>query len=361
MADDDVEAMEIALSCRAISEGAIVRTFEAEFGSYLGVAGAVATNSCTSALVLALTALDIGPGDDVAMPSYTCAAVMNAVVQVGATPRLADNRYDVPSMDYNVSAEMLAAALTPRTRAIIVPHMFGTAARIGPIKDLGLSVIEDITLSLGATHCGRPVGMWGDISVCSFHASKMIACGEGGMLASADRDLLAKAHYLNGWADEQAAMRLSDRIEPYRLRYNFRMSDLAAALGRSQLRKLSSFIARRRALADQYSARLSSLPGVQVPNAADGSVFYRYLVAVRQNTVVERIQRYAESGIEAGRGVYPGLHRSLAKPAGEYPGAERAMATLVSVPLYPGLNEDQVEHILQVSEDVLAERPAAMR
>ena len=232
MADDDVEAMEIALSCRAISEGAIVRTFEAEFGSYLGVAGAVATNSCTSALVLALTALDIGPGDDVAMPSYTCAAVMNAVVQVGATPRLADNRYDVPSMDYNVSAEMLAAALTPRTRAIIVPHMFGTAARIGPIKDLGLSVIEDITLSLGATHCGRPVGMWGDISVCSFHASKMIACGEGGMLASADRDLLAKARYLNGWADEQAAMRLSDRIEPYRLRYNFRMSDLAAARGK---------------------------------------------------------------------------------------------------------------------------------
>jgi perosamine synthetase len=305
--------------------------------------------------------LDIGPGDDVIMPSYTCVAVMNAVVQVGASPILADSRYDVPSMDYNVSAETLAAARTTRTRAVIVPHMFGTAASVGPIKDLGLPVIEDITLSLGATHRARPVGSFGDISVCSFHASKMMACGEGGMLASKDRDLLTKARYLNGWADEQAAMRLSDRIEPYRLRYNFRMSDLGAALGRSQLRKLSTFISRRQALADQYSVRLSSLPGVQVPNAADGSVFFRYLVAVPQNTVVERIRRYAECGIEAGRGVYPGLHRSLAKPAGEYPGAEMAMATLISVPLYPALNDDQVEHILRVSEKVLPERSAATR
>jgi len=264
-------------------------------------------------------------------------------------------------MDYNVSVDSLSATLKPRTRAIIVTHMFGTHADIGPIKDLGLPVIEDITLCLGAAHGGRPIGTWGDISVCSFHLSKMIACGEGGMLATANCDLLAKARYLNGWAEEQASLRLSERIEPYQLRYNFRLGDPAAALGMSQLRKLPSFIARRRALAGQYSARLGSLPGVQVPNAADGSVFHRYLVTVPRNTVVERIQRYAEVGIEAGRGVYPALHRSLARSAGEFPGAEKAMATLISIPLYPGLNEDQVEHILRVSEDVLATRPATVQ
>ena len=163
------------------------------------------------------------------------------------------------------------------------------------------------------------------------------------MLASANLDLLDKVRYLNGWADEQAAIRLCDRIEPYRLRYNFRMSDPAAALGRSQLRKLPSFIARRRELAGRYAARLSSVPGVQVPSAEHGSVFHRFLPAVRHNTVVERIQRYAEFGIEAGRGVYPALHRSLVGSAGAYPGAEKAMATLVSIPLYPRLDDNQVE------------------
>ena len=157
LADDDVEAMELALRRGAITEGPIARAFEDDYRSFLGVAGAVATNSCTSALVLALTALEIGRGDGVVMPSYTCVAVMNAVVQVGAVPQLADNCYDVPRMDYNVSAESLAAVLTPRTRAIIVPHMFGTPADIGPIRELGLPVIEDITLSFGRD-APRPAG-----------------------------------------------------------------------------------------------------------------------------------------------------------------------------------------------------------
>jgi dTDP-4-amino-4,6-dideoxygalactose transaminase len=355
LAEDDFRAMEHAIRCGAITEGSIARSFEEDFAGFLGVAGAVATNSCTSALVLALATLDIGPGDEVALPSYTCLAVLNAVVQAGALPRLADNRYDVLDMDYNIAIESLKLILSPRTRAIIVPHMFGTPANMDVILNVGLPVIEDITLSLGATYRNKPVGAWGDISVCSFHASKMIACGEGGILASKDPAILKRARYLNGWADEQAAARLSDRVEPYRLRYNFHMSDVAAALGKSQLQKLPSFIARRRKLARQYTERLARVPGVRTPEAnRPSSVFHRYLVAVQRETVVSRIERFAAANIEAGRGVYPPLHRYLGQAVEMFPGAEQAVGSLVSIPIYPSLTDQQVESLLQVSEKVLS-------
>ena len=338
----------------AITQGVLARSFEEDLARFLGVAGAVATNSCTSALVLAMAALEIGPGDEVALPSYTCLALLNAVVQAGAVPRLADNAYDVPNMDYNVTAEALQRVITPRTRALILPHMFGCPADIEPILKIGPPVIEDITLSLGSLYHKKPVGAMGAFSVCSFHASKMIACGEGGMLASPDPALVAKARYLNGWADEQPAARLSDRIEAYRLRYNFHLSDIAAALGKSQLRKLPSLAARRRALAEQFSARLAGVPGLQSPIVTERSnVFHRYLVAVEPGTVVSRIERFARAGIETGRGVYPPLHRFLGQSGEAYPGAERATSTLVSIPIYPSLAEEQVEYLLQVSEEVL--------
>ncbi len=332
----------------------MTRSFEQDFARFLGVAGAVATNSCTSALVLALAALDIGRGDEVALPSYTCLAVLNAVVQAGATPRLADNGYDVAKMDYNVTAEALQRVITPRTRAIILPHMFGCPADVESILKIGLPVIEDITLSLGAMYHDKPVGAWSDVSVCSFHASKMIACGEGGMLAAADPVLVAKARYLNGWAEEQPAARLNDRVKPFRLRYNFHLSDVAAALGRSQLRKLPSFIGRRRALAERYSVRLGRLACLRVPEVTHrANVFHRYLVAVEPETAVGRIKRFTEAGVEAGRGVYPPLHRFLEQPADEFAFAEEATKTLVSIPIYPSLTEQQVERLLQVSEEVL--------
>ena len=150
------------------------------------------------------------------------------------------------------------------------------------------------------------------------------------------------------------AARLSDRVEAYRLRYNFHLSDVAAALGRSQLRKLPSFVARRRILAGKYAARLARVAGLRVPEVTqDPNVFHRYLVAVEHETVVSRIERFAEAGIEAGRGVYPPLHRFLGQSGEEFPCAEQAASTLISIPIYPGLTEQQVKYLLQVSEEVL--------
>ena len=356
--EDDIVSMEVAIHRKAISEGDFTRSFEHEFREFLGVAGAVATNSCTSALILALQTLGTGPGDEVILPSYTCLAVLNAVVQTGATPRLTDNSYNVPGMNYNIASDLAKERLSSRTRAIIVPHMFGVPAEIDKIMEIGIPVIEDVTLSLGAWYKGKSAGAWGDISVCSFHASKMIACGEGGMLTSRSHELYERARYLNSWESEQSSIRLKeDNLEPYQLRYNFRLSDIAAALGISQLRKLPDFVARRRELAKRYTSRLSEVCNLSLPEVTDDpNVFHRYLVAGDNLDVVGVIRRFADAGIEVGRGVYPPLHRYLECERKYYRGAERAVNTLLSIPLYPSLDDDEVEYILQTSEEILSEQ-----
>ena len=346
---DDIENMEAIIHRKSVSEGSITRLFEDEFREFLGVAGAVATNSCTSALVLALKTLEIGLGDEVILPSYTCLAILNAVIQVGATPQLTDNTYDVVGMNYN----MTLVELSPKTRAIIVPHMFGVPAEIDKIAKLGVPVIEDITLSLGAWYKGRPVGAWGDISVCSFHSSKMIACGEGGMLASKSHKLYERARYLNSWESEQSSIRLKE-AEPYQLRYNFRLSDIASVLGISQLFKLPSFIAQRREFAEYYTSCFSKICDLELPTVTDSpNVFHRYLVARDNLDIKGIIKRFTNAGIEVGRGVYPPLHRYLDHKG--YPNAERAVNTLLSIPIYPSLTDNEVEYILQTSKEILSE------
>lgn len=354
MEDGDLHAMEAAVRAGAITEGQITRAFEAQYARLLGATGAVATNSGTSALVLALAVLGVGTGDEVVLPSYTCLALLNAVAQVGATPRLADNAYAPERMDFNMTAETARAVLSSKTRAILVPHMFGVPAEVDRIADLGLPVIEDVTLSLGAVHRGKPVGVWGAMSVCSFHASKMMACGEGGMLACNTPALHETAAYLNGWEAEQAALRLREDDGPYRLRYNFRLTDIAAALGLSQLQKLPRFIERRRALAARYTACLSGTPRVTLPSADSANVFHRYLAACEERDIPASIRQFARAGVEVGRGVYPPLHRYLGEDRGRYAGAERAVHRLLSIPLYPALTDQQVAHVLKTTKAILA-------
>jgi dTDP-4-amino-4,6-dideoxygalactose transaminase len=354
---NDIAVVEQAVGRGAISQGSIASLFEQEFSRFLGMKGGVATNSCTSALLLALKTLGVGQEDEVVLPSYTCLAVLHAVVQAGARPVLTDNCCNPLDMNYNMTAETIRRVLNSRTRAIIVPHMFGVPAEIDEIINFGVPVIEDITLSLGARHKGQPVGSWGAMSVCSFHASKMIACGEGGMLTASTKDLHEKACYLNGWETEQMSARFSPaKKSQYELRYNFHMSDLAAALGMSQLAQLPKFLERRKELAGSYDERLSRLKGVVTPAIdARENVFFRYLVFLKDRDLIEILKSYAQAGIEAGRGVYPALHccMALADPVC-FPGAEKAMGGVLSIPLYPALRDEEVEHILQTTERVLS-------
>ncbi len=358
---EDVQAMEEAVRCCAIAQGEITSAFERSFAHYLGAAGGVATNSGTSALILALRTLDVGSMDEVIIPSYTCIAVLHAIVQVGAIPVLTDNVCDPVNMDYNMTANHVRHALTKRTKAVIVPHMFGVPAKIDELIEIGIPVIEDITLSLGASYKGRPVGGWGAISVCSFHISKMISCGEGGMLTAASRVLYEKAKFLNGWESEQVSLRFTEELPPsYEVRYNFHLSDIAAALGLSQLSRLNQFVKRRRSLAQQYTERLRIMDNIVTPVVGEASnVFFRYLVFLKNLDVLFVLNAYAKVGIEAGRGVYPALHRFCREDPGRFSGAEKAMRAVVSIPLYPALQDEDVKYILDCTVNILSKEERA--
>lgn len=355
---EDFRVMEEAVRSRAVTQGDVTSAFETRFARQIGAVGGIATNSGTSALILALRTLGVGNGDEVIVPSFTCLAVLHAVVQVGATPVLSDNICDPGRMDYNMTAEQVRRVLTVRTKAIIVPHMFGVPAKIDDLLEIEIPVIEDITLSVGARHKQIPVGSWAALSACSFHASKMIACGEGGMVTASSHELYERARFLNGWESEQVSLRFS-RVEPppYELRYNFRLSDIAAALGLSQLQRLPEFVERRRSLAQLYTERLKSLGNVITPVVDETpNVFFRYLIFLKNLDVIHVLNAYAKAGIEAGRGVYPALHRHLREDRARFPGAEEAMSALLSIPLYPALTDEEVEYILDCTVDILSER-----
>ena len=351
----DLDAMVQSGSAGEITQGRVAERFETAFADAIGAVGGVATQSATSAIVLALRVLGVGSGDEVILPSYTCLAVLHAVIQSGATPVLVDNSCDPAEMDYNLGPAHVAAAIGKRTAAIIVPHMFGVAAEIDAIRQFKLPVIEDITLSVGAqTRSGRPVGSMGDLAVCSFHASKMLTTGEGGMLLANDPGLLSSARELNNWVDNQVAHRFGGEVEAYSLRYNFRLSDIHAACGLSQLSRLAEFIQTRRALAHRYAIELQGLDGVELPNVAlAGRVYFRFMVYVKNRDIVDILQEFGQFGIEAGRGVYPPLHHFLGLGKTAFPGAEKAACGTLSIPLYPALNDDEIGRILAAAKSVL--------
>ena len=352
---DDLKSMESAVYKKAISQNIITETFEKNYTNFLGTVGSVATNSCTSAIILALATLNIKKEHEVILPSYTCLAVLNAVIKYGARPILADNSYDIHNMDFNIKFDSVKKLITKKTGAIIVPHMFGVSANIDEIITMNIPVIEDITLSLGTFYKDKPVGSWGDISVCSFYNSKMISCGEGGMLSSKRSDLYEKARYLNGWEKEQPSMRVKKSLDfNYELRYNFRMSGIAASLGISQLEKLPAFIKKRCNIAKKFTSNLSKISGLQLPQKHDKqNVYFRYLIALENRNIISIIQKFTDNGIEMGRGVYPPLHWFLKLDKTKFPGAEKAVKTLLSIPIYPSLSNEQINYILEYANKLL--------
>ncbi len=325
---DDVRAVVAVLRSGHLAQGEQVRRFEEALAAALGRQGGVATSSGTSALHLALAVLGVGAGDEVLVPSYTCVALLHAIQYVGATPRVADIALD----DYNLCPRAARRLLGPRTRAVVVPHMFGMPADLDAITAWGVPVIEDCAQALGATDRGRPVGSRGTLAVCSFYATKVLTTGEGGMLLADSEMLLRRARDLR---DYDGRARLA-------VRFNYKMTDLAAALGLSQLRRLEAFLDRRRALAERYTAALRSLP-VRLPETRRDRtrIFYRYVIGVPDARDLAR--RLGPQGIECKPPVARPLHRLLGD--GRCPGAEVAARTALSLPLYPSLATADAERV----------------
>lgn len=334
--EKDVEAVSEVIRSGKLAQGVKVEEFENSLSSYIGVKEAVALSSGTAALHLSLLCLGISEGDEVIIPSYTCSALLNAVMVVGATPRFADIMRDT----YNIDPDKVESHLKKKrskVKAIIVVHNFGEPADIDAFLDISrrynIPIIEDSAQALGATYKGRKVGSYGLISVLSFYATKVITTGEGGMLLSNSSDIINRARDIREY----------DKKEDFKVRYNYKMTDMAAALGLSQLKRLPAFLKRREEIARIFDAALKrDWRQVTRDRGRGKSIYYRYIL---ETAHLDRFIRLMEKdGISCKRPVFKPLHHYFTGEKG-YSNTELAWKRSLSIPIYPSLTDKEVQKI----------------
>lgn len=342
---EEVQALAAVVESGHLAQGPRVEEFERGLAAFVGVQGGVAANSGSAALELALLALGVGPGDEVILPSYVCTALWLAVTRVGAQPRLVD----IEPATYSIDPEEAAKAITSRTRAILVPHLFGLSANLTAVQSLGVPLIEDCAQALGATERGRRVGSVGAAAICSFYATKLLCTGEGGMMLSSDQAVLNRGRTLREY-DEGPTLEATA--------FNRKMSDLQAAVGISQLGRLPSFLERRAAIAACYREALSRT-GVDLPAVPDGRthIYYRYVVQLpasrRRNLSLDTLLgRLASRGLQCRRPVFRPIHRYLGLDG--FPRSETAMRSALSIPLYPSMTDEEVSRAAQILREELS-------
>jgi len=333
---EDFTRVIAVLQSGQLAQGEIVSSLEDEIASFIKVKYAVAVSSGTAALHLSLLALGTGNGSEVIIPSYVCTALLNAVHYVGATPVLVD----IDSDTYNINVDSVKKAITGKTRAIIVPHMFGLPADIDLIVSLGIPVIEDCAHSIGARFNGGYTGSFGVLSIFSFYATKMLGAGEGGMVLSNDLDLVETIRDLRDY----------DKRDTYKVRYNYKMTDIQAALCNSLLKRLPFFLERREEIAGIYNSVFTGA-GIKIPVVPKkrDHIYYRYVVS--SDNPLRFIDEMNKRGINCRRPVFKPLHRYLELSG--YPIAERAWEKAVSIPIYPSLKTEEVSKILDAAKTIL--------
>jgi dTDP-4-amino-4,6-dideoxygalactose transaminase len=326
--ENDIIAVTKVLASGMIAQGEKVRKFEDAVSRFVGTKYAVAVSSGTSALHLALLGLGVGPMDEVLMPSYVCSSPYFAATQTGGVPKIVD----IDLKDLNIDAEAAKCLVCSRTKALVVPHMFGNPAQVEELLALGVPLIEDCAQSLGAKYHKREVGSFGEASVFSFYATKMITTGEGGMILTDQREIFERVQDLRDYDKKP--------LKP--AKYNYKMTDFQAALGLSQLEKLQKFIERREKIASIYSESFSDCK-CEIPdmNPENSSAFYRYVVMLDRLTTVQK--KLKQNGVMCERPVNMPLHKHFS--SFECPHSERAFERALSIPIYPSLTEDEIEFV----------------
>jgi perosamine synthetase len=357
---EEAAAAAEAVSSGWIAQGPRVAEFEAAFASAIGSGHGVAVSSCTTALHLALLVAGIGPGDEVVVPSLSFIATANAARYVGAVPVFAD----VDETTLNLTPATIEPCLTSRTRAVILVDQAGVPADLDAVQALcqprGIAVIEDAACAAGSTYRGRPVGAGADLAAFSFHPRKLLTTGEGGMLVTPSADVAVRLRRLreHGMDLSAAARHASQQpvIEHYtELGYNFRMTDIQAAIGLVQLRKLGQLITRRRTLAQRYQRLLAGMPGVRtITDPSHGTTNYQsFWVLLPPDFPVSRdelLQRLADAGVSARRGIMAAhlepAYREF--PRRPLPVTERLTAQTLILPLFHELTEQEQDIIVSV-------------
>jgi len=357
---DEWEAIKAPLEAGWLTTGPMVADFERAFSRRHGVRRSVATTSCTTGLHLALAAVGIGPGDEVIVPAFTWVATANVVLYCGAKPVFVD----VDPMSYNLDAAGVRAAVTSRTRAVIPVHLFGLCADIDAIRSAcgDVLVIEDAACAAGASYLGRPAGSLGAVGVFSFHPRKVITTGEGGMLTT-DNDLLAdRATCLrNHGAAVSEEMRHAGSA-PYlmpdfdEVGFNYRMTDMQAAVGLVQLAKLDAFIEERQRWAKWYASALGDLDWLQLPKVPDGycHAWQSYVAVIRDGRDRQRVmEALHQAGIASRPGTHVppelGLYRDrVGLRAGTFPHASMLGRQSIALPLHNRITESDLEAVSEV-------------
>jgi len=340
--EEEEAAIDVIRSGQLV-QGIKVLEFENLIAGYIGKKFAVAVSSGLAALHLSLIALGIKEDDEVILPSYTCDALLQAVEYLKAKPIIVD----VNVSDGNISSTETQKAVSERTKAIVIPHSFGFPADLSAFLKFGIPVIEDCAVGLGAAFNGRKLGSFGKISVFSFYATKMISTGEGGMILTDDKNI----------ADEVRELRDYTKHETFKVRYNYKMTDLEAAFGICQLKKLDKFIEMREVLFYRYIELLKNVKGISLPRTkyeiGTKPSFYRFIIKLEQNNSDSVIKGMKEKNILCGKGVLQPLHRHLKLDPLDFPNCENLYKGTISLPLYPSLTLEDIEYIAKTLIEVL--------
>jgi dTDP-4-amino-4,6-dideoxygalactose transaminase len=363
LGEAEADAARRAILSGWVTQGPEVAAFEREFAAAVGAPYACAVSSCTTALHLALLAAGVGPGDEVVTVSHSFIATANAIRYCGAVPVFVD----VELATFNIDPALVEAAFSPRTRALLLVHQLGMPcdlARLVPLaRSRGVAVIEDAACAIGSEiewqgawqRVGRPHG---DLACFSFHPRKLLSTGDGGMVVTADAALDAQLRRLrqHGMSVPDTVRHASAQVvfEEYPVvGFNYRMTDIQAAIGREQLRRLPEIVARRRGLAARYHAALAGVPGVIVPHepAWARSNWQTYAVRLRSADQRTVMQQMLDDGVATRRGVM-NAHLEGAYPpetwraTGPLTRSEEAQATAVVLPLFHQMTDEDQDRVV---------------
>ncbi len=360
---EDLDAVAETLRSGWLTMGPRTQEFERRFAETIGAQHAVAVSSCTSALHLAYLAAGIGPGDEVIVPSCTMVATAAAVLYTGATPVFADI---VSVAEPLIDPDHVEALITPRTKAVVAMHYGGYAAAVDRLSEIctrhGVQLIEDAAHSPLATLDGRALGTWGVSGAFSFFSNKVLAVGEGGLLATDDEDVAAFARSRRGhamtsvtWDRHQGR---GDHYDVTDLGYNYRIDEPRAALLLSRLSRLDLEIERRRELTRRYRSLLAEIPGVTVPfgdETVESSSCYILAIMLDDPERRNQVRIALREGYEVQTSVfYPAIHEFTAYrerfPAISLPHTERAARAQVTLPLFTHMTDEQQDQVVGALE-----------
>ncbi len=367
---EELEAVQIPLRSGWLVQGPMVAEFERKFETFTGVEHALATSSCTTALHLAVAALGLKPGDEVIVPAFTWVATANVVEYMGAKPIFCD----IDLETFNIDVSQIEEKITPRTVGIIPVHLFGLAADMDPIKAIAdehdLWLIEDAACAFGSLYHDRHVGNIGDLGCFSFHPRKSITTGEGGMVTTDSADL---ARTISSLRDHGASHSDFDRhhgtssyrlAEYHLLGYNYRLTDLQAAVGSVQMDRASWILDQRRRCADAYDRSLAGAGWLRTPHTPDGlrHAYQAYVCLFQpEPPTLDNVDRLHDRrnrlmmDLEAqGIATRPGTHAAFAQgfyaskyelTGADFPNAYLAERLSLAVPLFPEMDADDLDYV----------------